>query len=104
MCKKLEDVYCYAVTCPAAGSATFEFSNTDNATLHVPAESVNTYKSHDAWNKFKTVVPLTDEELAIEGVTAKNVKESIIYNLNGQQLTKTQKGLNIISGRKVLTK
>ena len=103
-CGKLENVYCFAVRYPAVGNNTFENSYIDYVTLHVPARSVNQYKSHDVWGKFMEVVPITDEELAIEGVTAENAKKAVIYNLNGQRISSPKKGINIINGRKVLTR
>ena len=44
------------------------------------------------------------EVTAIEGIETKANTVETIYNLNGQQLTKPQRGINIINGRKVVVK
>lgn len=44
------------------------------------------------------------EVTAIEGIETKANTIETIYNLNGQQLTKPQRGINIINGRKVVVK
>jgi hypothetical protein len=105
-CGKLEDVYCYAVRYPTVERNTFENSYLDYVTLHVPAESLNNYKNHEIWSKFKAIVPLTEEETGIERVTMMNGTDSVpvIYNMNGQRISAPAKGLNIINGRKVVIK
>ena len=95
------DVYCYAVDCPVIYTSTFYGSFDD--TLHVPAQSVDAYKSHEFWGQFKEIVPLTDEEMAVEQITLQqNVGAPVIYNLKGQRIATPTKGLNIINGRKVV--
>jgi len=42
------------------------------------------------------------QETAIEEIIGENAEQDIIYNLAGQRLTKVQKGINIINGKKVL--
>ena len=59
-CTKLLDVYCYAETVPGTGANTFNGSNPEYATLHVPASALNTYKSTAPWSNFGKIVPLTD--------------------------------------------
>ena len=105
-CGNMVDVYCYASRYPNVQRNTFENSYIDYVTLHVPAESVSHYKNHEVWGKFKDVVPLSGEETDIERVTTTSGIDSapVIYNMNGQRITKPQKGLNIINGRKVLIK
>ena len=45
----------------------------------------------------------SDSEDGIENVNVNdNVNDNAIYNLSGQKLSKPQKGINIINGRKVL--
>ena len=41
----------------------FESSNYKNATLHVPAISLEAYKNANLWKDFKSIVALTDEDL-----------------------------------------
>ena len=56
-CESLEDVYCRPVTPPYNGQKLFYKANLD-ATLHVPAASLQVYKETAPWCDFKTIVPL----------------------------------------------
>ena len=57
-CEQLEDVYCRAATPPYTNnSRNFRKSNPE-ATLHVPAASLQVYKETAPWNKFKYIVPI----------------------------------------------
>ena len=56
-CESLEDVYCRPVTPPYNGQRLFYNANPD-ATLHVPAASLQVYKETAPWCDFKTIVPL----------------------------------------------
>ncbi len=58
-CSRLTDVYCYAASVPTTGDRAF--SAVGNATLHVPAASLNDYKSSPPWSNFGTIVALTSE-------------------------------------------
>ncbi len=53
----VDNVYCYAERVPTALSKFSLFSS--NAILHVPAVSIEKYKSDDSWNYFKKIVELT---------------------------------------------
>ena len=57
-CSNLSDVYCYAENVPETGINVFEESNFTSATLHVPAGSVDKYKSTSPWNGFGNIVAL----------------------------------------------
>ena len=57
-CLELTDVYCYAETAPQTNSDAFDGSYIEYATLHVPAASVEAYKSADVWKDFGTIVGL----------------------------------------------
>lgn len=61
-CPKLTDVYCLAENVPSANSTAFEGSYIDYATLHVPASSVETYRTTEPWSNFGTIAPIYDEE------------------------------------------
>ena len=58
LCPELTDVYCYAINAPNTYIDAFKDSYTKFATLHVPAESVDTYKAADPWKNFKEIIPL----------------------------------------------
>lgn len=55
---KLTDVYCYAETVPTTDISTFRKTYIENATLHVPAASVENYKNSAPWSEFGTIVAL----------------------------------------------
>ena len=56
-CSGLTDVYCYAENVPSSAYA-FYSSDISNATLHVPATSIESYKSQKPWSNFKEIVVL----------------------------------------------
>ncbi len=54
-------------------------------------------------NAVKEFFPFADDETAIESLTpALSKGEGAIYNIAGQRLSKMQKGLNIVGGKKVM--
>ena len=59
-CPKLLSVYCYAENVPSTESDAFQSSYPENATLHVPAGSVDSYEATEPWSRFGTVTPLQD--------------------------------------------
>lgn len=54
----LTDVYCFAEKVPSTGSNVFNNSPIASATLHVPAVSVNSYKSTSPWSEFGKIIPI----------------------------------------------
>ena len=60
------DVYCYATSVPITDGAAFNWGYTSPGpgmgTLHVPAESVEAYRTMSPWNNFTNVVALTGDE------------------------------------------
>lgn len=66
-CSKLRDVYCYADKVPEANSSVFDGftvgSNIENATLHVPVASINSYRETVPWSNFGTIVSLPQYKL-----------------------------------------
>ncbi len=57
-CQSLTDVYCYAENLPSTDSYAFRDSPISSATLHVPAGSVNSYKSQYPWSSFGRIVAI----------------------------------------------
>ena len=112
-CTSLTDLYCYSEQLPSASENAFEKS-CDNATLHVPASALNTYKSTAPWSKFQSIVALTDEETGIEeNVRIEKLKNERIYNLQGQRVSVNSvfsvssvlpKGVYIVDRKKVWVK
>ena len=57
-CPKLLDFYCYAEKVPSTHSDAFDDSYPENATLHVPAASIDSYKATYPWSEFGKIVAL----------------------------------------------
>ena len=108
-CSQLTDVYCHAINIPNTNLNAFNGSYTEYATLHVPAESIDAYKSTAPWKNFKEIVALTDSDPKPD-VTGVNVvrntedNKAVIYDLNGVRLSEPKKGINIINGKKYVRK
>ncbi len=68
-----------------------------NCKLYVKPECEDLYRVHPYWSQFN-VQPMSEDALAIEDVNAQSQDDSerICYNLKGQQIASSQKGLSII--------
>ena len=65
-CSKLSDVYCYAEEMPTTESNAFSSSPIGTATLHVPAGSINRYRTTEPWKGFVNIVALPNQyELSV---------------------------------------
>ena len=80
----------------------FSQNTFDNATLYVPAGTIEKYKTTNGWKDFAHIV---------EGIPAGiNVVENsksyntTIYDLNGVRQSEPKKGINILNGKKVVVK
>ncbi len=64
-CSSLTDVYCYAEKVPETIISRYYpmFSSSASATLHVPAGSVEAYKTTAPWSGFGTIVAIEDVTL-----------------------------------------
>ena len=85
-CPELTDFYCHAVTVPTIYSYTFAGSYIDYATLHVPAVSIDKYKSSSYWITFQNIVAL-DENATLKcstpTISFDNGKLSISCEMEG---------------------
>ncbi len=61
-CTNLTDVYCHATTVPETRSDAFDNSNATNATLHVPATAIESYRATAPWSDFGTIVAIEGSE------------------------------------------
>ncbi|MBQ2301586.1 MAG: leucine-rich repeat domain-containing protein, partial [Bacteroidaceae bacterium] len=61
-CKRLADVYCYAENMPSTERIVFNNSDIREATLHVPAASIEQYKTTEPWSDFGTIVAINEAE------------------------------------------
>ena len=102
-CPNLLDVYCYAEKVPETDYLAFGSLNQENATLHVPYGSIDSYSSTDPWSYFGKIVPLTEEETGIDDVKTENVEQkTTVYDLSGRLVKKAQKGIVIQNGKKII--
>ena len=58
----IKDFYCYAEKVPDVGISVFHSTGIGNTILHVPAGSIEAYKSTEPWSKAKEIVPLTEDD------------------------------------------
>lgn len=58
-CAKLTNVYCFAEEIPNTEEDVFEETPIGNATLRVPAGSVEVYKAEVPWSGFKSIVKIS---------------------------------------------
>ena len=65
-------------------------------TLYVPATLVEEYKKVAPWNEFKQILPMSDEELGIDGKEYQDETAVSYYRPDGKQLQSPQRGLNIV--------
>ncbi len=89
----LTHVYCLALNVPNTDTAAFDGSYPENATLHVPDESLDAYKNTDPWSRFGTKVGLTETNIQPLNSIA---EPSDFYSLDGQRTEQPRKGVNIV--------
>ena len=96
-CPELLDVYCYAEKVPSTESNAFYGSYPEYANLHVPAASIESYKTTEPWSVFGTIKTLASfsGEVEIDGIN---------YELNGEtkQATVIKKSSGSYSGEVVI--
>ncbi len=100
-------VTCYATTPPGLGAAPFANLNAD-AVLYVYNDYISAYEDEDeGWGAvgFSAILPIEGVEEGItEVATETSTKTAGTYNLAGQRVSDTTKGLLIKDGKKVLVK
>lgn len=90
-------------TPPTLGSDNFTNKQYMDVPLYVPKEAISAYQAADNWKSFWSVEAV--ESTGIEIVKANADKSHVaISDLQGRKLSKPQRGLNIINGKKVLVK
>ena len=100
-CPNLQNVYCYAEQVPDAhmlyGNPVFDGS-ISNAKLHVPAASIDVYRTEELWNGFESIVALKDDDpkTGITDVNQNNTTGKQYYSLDGKRMVTLQRGLNIV--------
>ena len=100
-CGSLEHVYCRALTVPETNTRAFYLSSYQNATLHVPAASIEVYKQSETWYGFKSFVPIEETDVIIMQKTDSH--NPCFFDLQGRPVKSTPKhGIYIKDGRKVV--
>ena len=84
-CESLTTVICEASNVPVLGEYVFDGMPLAEATLYVPAESLDDYKAADQWNDFGTILPLDKAPSAVEN-TRLPITNSTKLLRNGQLL------------------
>ena len=99
-CRKILDVYCYAEKVPYTESDAFDGSYPENANLHVPDASIDSYKATAPWSSFGKIVGLYGDETGIDELKGENgTEDSALYDLSGRRVQKGQKGVFIQNGK-----
>lgn len=121
-CTKLATIYAYMNVPPRYYDTRypdfyypFEFGSNsimngvrDNAVLYIPKGSSSAYSKAIDWREFKNIVEF--DPTSIENInTAKDIKKTSSYTLDGQRLDHPRRGLNIVkysdgTVRKILVK
>lgn len=101
-------IYCEAKEPPALDKDAF---NNYNCTIHVPYGCKETYQQAAIWSKFANIVEMdhvTDNGSSSDetGVSSIELSEEAAryYDLQGRPVDRTQKGIFILSGKKVMVK
>ena len=101
-CQSLKDLYCYAEQVPETNNPlVFDRSNYRNATLHVPAGSMEAYRNAEQWKDFGSIVALSDEDpkptMDINTPAVTQMPAIVeCYSIDGKHISSPQRGLNII--------
>ena len=96
-CDAITSVTCLAKECPVCDRDTrFDmFSVYNTATLYVPKQSIDAYKTTDPWSNFVNVVAL--EVTGIEGTPTDNApRVDAVYDIDGRRTDSMKRGLNIV--------
>jgi hypothetical protein len=99
-CSKLTSVTAYNPT--PASIAIYTFTNRTNATSYVPQGSKEAYQAADYWKEFKKIVEI--DPAGIDQIMIDGQNNAKIFTLDGKRISKPQKGINIIGGKKVVVK
>ena len=112
-CKNLKDVFCFSKEVPFTYFDPFESTPIENATLHVPAESLDFYSSMFPWNCFGTIKAIEGTNITETITRGFNIETNngyisitgllgneqvYVYNISGVQIGKA----NIVDGKAII--
>ena len=95
-CYAITSVICLAKKCPVYKRTMYDmFSVYKKATLYVPKQSIDAYKTTYPWSNFVNVVAL--EDTGIEGKPMDNApRADAVYDIDGRRTDSMKRGLNIV--------
>ena len=87
----------------------YVFTNRKNATLYVPKGSKDAYKAADYWKEFKEIIeidPTGIDQISFQENGEQGIDEegAVWYTIDGKQVDKPKKGINIIRMKNGTTK
>ena len=88
---------------PQVSYNAFTYTDIGNITLHVPASSINTYRTSEPWRSFKEIVEIDMTDIITPPIKNNSGKD-IYYNLNGQRESNPSKGIYIRNGKKIIVR
>lgn len=102
---QLKDVY-LAADQMVSGGDSFIDDACAQATLHVPAALLDSYKADNDWKRFANIVAIADGELTgVEAISMQTGNEATpYYNMGGQRISSNAKGIVIHDGKKTMQK
>ena len=80
----------------------YVFPNRTNVTLYVPIGSKEAYLAADYWKEFKEIIE--KDFTGIDQIMIDGQNNAKIFTLDGKRISKPQKGINIIGGKKLVVK
>ena len=95
----LENIYLRSTTPPTMDASGFDESTYASALLHVPTNRIATYQSAAGWGRF---AHFDDDGLTAIDEVQRDGTPAVYYNLQGMRVTKPQKGIYIVNGRKTM--
>ena len=99
-CYALKTVICEAIEVPELGDDVFEDMPLSEATLYVPAQSLDDYKAAEQWKEFGRILPLEEAPSAVEN-TRLPITNSTKLLHNGQLIILRDGKTYTITGQKL---
>ena len=99
-CSSLKTVICEAIEVPELGDDVFEDMPLSEATLYVPAQSLDDYKAAEQWKEFGRILPLEEAPSAVENTRLPIANGAKLLH-NGQLLILRDGKTYTITGQKL---
>ena len=100
-CSSLTTVICEAIEVPELGDDVFYDMPLSEATLYVPAQSLDDYKAADQWKDFGTILPIHESPTNIEHTPLGEIGNQSKLLRNGQLLILRDGKTYTITGQKL---